>query len=408
MTSKSLEENTFLKITPQHSETSDKIKNLAKEVLYNSFAQAIIKVFLTPHLSLKIFWFMLTVFSSVLTSYMMIQSILDYLSYDVITKIRSIQETSSLFPKITFCNVNLHTTKYAFDLFEKFNENAADNAAQFVYEILKLPDEEKTKFGHSLDDILLSCRFNSKSCNSRDFTRSFDNTYGNCYSFNSGFDENGTKVDLKESAFVGSLFGLQLTLYANVYEGFLEEISRQGFDEIRGGLGIIIRIENSSWLNDFEQDGIFLQTGLQTDIVINREFKQVLPKPYSLCEIDNLNLQEVTSNSPLLNLIANSKYLYTNNLCHYQCYQKHLIDSVGVPSCFFVSLFPENQMNCTDNDTLDLLFGIHYNDLEKNCSLLCPLECNQILFKTSLSSCNLLGDYYISLIESNPNLDGDF
>ncbi len=150
------------------------IKFLLKDVLYNSLAQAIIKIILTPYLIIKVFLGISVLVSTVLTSYLVIQSILTYLSYGVTTTSRTIYENPASFPEVTFCNVNWRTTQYAYEqkqLSKKFNILSSD---------------EKKKFGHNLSDILIECWFNGNKCNVNDFVWSYDDKYKNCFTFNSG------------------------------------------------------------------------------------------------------------------------------------------------------------------------------------------------------------------------------
>jgi hypothetical protein len=248
----------------------ESMTSLLKEVLYNSYAQAIIAFVLTPHLMMKAFLAVCILGSSGLASCIVIQTIMTYLSFGVTTTSRTIYETQTLFPKVTFCNINNYTTPYAFDLYKK----TVLNYDQF----LNLSNEEKKKLGHDLKDILFNCEFNGNPCDSNDFTWSFDPWYYNCYTFNSGFDSNGTKIDLKQSTISGPEFGLKLRLYVNIYEFFYYNAN---------GFGIIVRIDNSSYSTYYSNgDGILLSPGFQTNIAVDREFHSMLPKPYSNCEID--------------------------------------------------------------------------------------------------------------------------
>ncbi len=47
---------------------------------------------------------------------------MEYLHYDVITKVRIVGETEAEFPRITICNLNRFHTEYAMDMSEK-NKN---------------------------------------------------------------------------------------------------------------------------------------------------------------------------------------------------------------------------------------------------------------------------------------------
>ena len=52
---------------------------------------------------------------------MTISLILTYLEYNVNTLTRSVNEVPSIYPKITICNVNFYTTKYAYDYLMSLN-----------------------------------------------------------------------------------------------------------------------------------------------------------------------------------------------------------------------------------------------------------------------------------------------
>jgi hypothetical protein len=99
-----------------------KLKSLIKETLYNSTAQSIIKIIETPSIPLKVFLLACVIVSSGLCSYLIIELIMSYLSYGVSTTSRTLYETPALFPKITICNANPFTTKYAIEFLKKFNK----------------------------------------------------------------------------------------------------------------------------------------------------------------------------------------------------------------------------------------------------------------------------------------------
>ena len=126
---------------------------------------------------------------------------------------------------------------------------------------------------------IFNCWFNNyQECNSSDFTWSWDEFYGNCFTFNSGFDSNGNKMDL-----AGPLYGFTLSLYVNVYEKLIRYNGEQFI-----GFGAVIRIGNSSYSTYYSfGDGLLASAGFKTNIIIDREFKSMLPKPYSNCEIDS-------------------------------------------------------------------------------------------------------------------------
>ncbi len=148
-----------------------------------------------------------------------------------------------------------------------------------------------------------SCRYTNNPFNSSDFVWSFDDKYGNCYTFNSGADEN--RVDLKQSSIAGPDYGLQLTLYVNIYEGLLVRMKANGF-------GLVIRIGNSSYSTYYLNSGIFVSSNFESSIAIRREVKITMVN--SNCEIDS-DSPKFMPDMDLYNLIGRSDYEYTQQLC---------------------------------------------------------------------------------------------
>jgi hypothetical protein len=363
------------------------IKNLLKERLCNSFAQALFKLVSTPYLTLKTILALFSLGSSGLTSYLVIQSLFAYLNYGVSLSSRTYHETTTLFPKVTFCNLNSLATKYAYNV----------NGANYYDNLIgaNMQNDEKKKLGHDLNDILIDCEFNLKKCDSNNFTWSYDPWFGNCYTFNSGFDANGSKVDLEKSIIAGYKFGLQLTLYVNIYEKL--------YDLLTGGLGVIIRIGNSSFLSFSDTNGLFVPPGHNTYISVDREFKTILPQPYSNCEVAG----SFWSNSFLYNFIARSEYAYSQQFCLTQCLQKKLIDKYNCSFAFFPSIF--NISTCNFIFSIeDALSNFEDNFINKVCLPICPLECSHNLYKTFISAHQLNGNFYLFKIQNNSQLASDF
>ncbi len=130
---------------------------------------------------------------------------------------------------------------------------------------------------------------------------------GHCYSFNSGFDLSGQKVPLKSSIRAGSSYGLRVTFYVKCYEKLLP---LNGGNNYNLYTGLIVIINNSSYV-----------------------IQKTLPKPFSNCDIDNQN-ERYESTSDLYDLIKNSNYQYSQQLCFEVCTFREII----------------KQCNCTQTD----------------------------------------------------------
>ena len=94
--------SSFKSLSTSKKRTSEEINLVLKDVMNNSVAQAIIKIFQTSFLSLKIILSFIVLVTIAASSYLVISSIFAYLSFDVSTKFRTIFETPIEFPKIRF------------------------------------------------------------------------------------------------------------------------------------------------------------------------------------------------------------------------------------------------------------------------------------------------------------------
>ena len=397
-----------------------------QEILNNSLGHAIIRIFKRKKFIIKIYLAFVSILLISLAAFLTIQSIINYFNYQVITTSRTISETPTTFPKITICNLNMFTSKFASDLVEQVNQMISQNFSFFDPSQIKYISNEKIsklfqvidigataliftknnaedykKLAHNFEEIFISCQFNFQKCDASDFVWSFDPYYGNCYSFNTGFNSTGHQVALKESSVSGWLFGLNLELYVN----FNENLTL-----FNGASGVIVQIGNSSYSNYQYLDGNRVAPGFRTDIAISREFNFILPQPYSNCLVDSTFR---TYDSTFFNLILNSSYQYSQKLCLEQCFQQESLRYCNCTVSIFVSLF-ENGRNCNDPESLNCSMNTFYNIylsndfIRQQCLPLCPLECNSTIYKTSLSYDIIYGHKYINHIIQHPNILDDF
>ena len=76
------------------------------ESLDTPSTKALVKIILTPHFFLKLILFLFLIGTSGYSSYLVVQSIVNYFNYGVTTTSRTIFEMPTLFPKVTLCNIN--------------------------------------------------------------------------------------------------------------------------------------------------------------------------------------------------------------------------------------------------------------------------------------------------------------
>lgn len=223
--------------TSPYKITKNETHQLLKEVLYNSTAQAILKIKSTPHTLIKLFWSACLLILLAYSSYAIVDTLFIYFSYEVFTVTKTIYETPTLFPKVTLCNKNLFTTKYAYEQLMLLETKSIE---QLKFESNRVSSHiDVYRLQHTLNETLIDCTFNNMNCFSYEFSKNHDRNLGMCYEFNTGRDELGRPIELKRIMRAGSLFGLKVSLYANFYENFT------AYNKY---LGFIVTVSNSSYL----------------------------------------------------------------------------------------------------------------------------------------------------------------
>ena len=92
------------------------LKASLKELVLNSTSHGIPQSIRTRHTCIRVMWLVLFVISTGLCSFLIVQSVLQYFEFEVITKVRVINEVESEFPRITICNGDLFNTEYALEV----------------------------------------------------------------------------------------------------------------------------------------------------------------------------------------------------------------------------------------------------------------------------------------------------
>ncbi len=228
--------------------------------------------------------------------YFMITYIQQFYLYKTTTNIEDITEDPTLFPTVSICNLNAFTTDssiqlinetiYLFNRTNLLNENVLDKLSldQFKSALVitlqttlnqvlnRKKKSELFSLGHKIEDFLIECYFDSIPCNlATDFIWYFDRKYGNCYKYNS----NGTKQSRQEGFKNG--LGLSLTLFDSM-PSLLKRISYRGN-------GFLIRIDNSTYLADGNNQISLMNGGIKTSVNVERVYSNKLPQPYSNCLI---------------------------------------------------------------------------------------------------------------------------
>jgi len=203
----------------------EKLKGKFIEWATSSTSHGIPNIFRTNNIFIKLMWLLFLIFSSSMCTFMVVRSILDYLNFDVVTKVRVFSEVPSEFPAITICKINPFSDNESVEAMKDIYMREYPNASRdklslenitsvyqtFLYEAKdhSFGVERRRSLTPDITEMLIYCSFNSNECSYEDFEPFYMLFYGNCFRFNSGKDYYGNKTKVKKVYREGLWAGLQ-------------------------------------------------------------------------------------------------------------------------------------------------------------------------------------------------------
>ncbi|CAF0785654.1 unnamed protein product [Brachionus calyciflorus] len=369
---------------------SKKLGSEIEESLLSSTSHGIPNIIRSDKLSLRLMWIFFTIVSTGLCSYMIVQSITSYLSFETTSKIQIHSETSSIFPAVTICNMNYFTSEYSAEFIRNLSLDIQSNS-YFEYDnfftarqIISINEElmsKSYKFGDSFEKLILHCKLLTIDCKKKEYwTYYYHQIYGNCYQINS---DRENLIRLSRTGWFNSLsFVLNISL-------------ADGLEGLYGGIGAIVMIHNQT-TSPHSTVPFSVAPGFETSLGISRQFKSSLPKPYSNCNGDTSNLN--VFNSKLFRLISLKNISYNQRLCIDLCFQDLIIQEC---KCFYggFAYFGDNSIRpCYNQTQYECLNSKIENDFKDSnivkdiCQPQCPLECNSMNYKIQYSFNDFLNE----------------
>ena len=283
---------TSLIATEKKRKIKERVIDWSKSLTAHGFP----KIFNNKRLIVKFLWSLALITSISYCMFNIYEEIAKYFRYEYMTHLETIVEIPSLFPAITLCHINALKSKEAENLVKDifkadYGIDLNGNHSLTPHELIEkleyinmkarfkafLPeygDEKRHRLGFSLEDSLIECFYNHHSCDHRDFIWTYSLEYGNCYQFNTGFDNDGKRtLPIKLNFVPGSQNGLQLMF-------FLSESNNRFSNEWSTGLKVFVH-NQSSKASKFE--GINVKTATSTNIAISRRFESKLASPFTRC-----------------------------------------------------------------------------------------------------------------------------
>ncbi|RNA40663.1 acid-sensing ion channel 1-like isoform X1 [Brachionus plicatilis] len=255
----------------------ERIKELAESSSIHGIPNAV----RTKSLVIRIFWILVFFGFFAYSMLSVVKLIIKYLEYNVVVKMERAQPELLEFPAVTFCNINPYdytieeNYKIASDyLNESFLSNDTNlktcnrkTRNQLRYGISNLE-------GFELEKMLISCEYDRKPCNLQNIVSQDPDFFGNCFTFNFGKDADGKSIPIEEAKQPGLLNGLQIQLFIGPreYQPCWEE-----------KYGAVVVVHNQTSLPLYLEEGIFVPTGFETNLVLKKNIINKLSTPNIKC-----------------------------------------------------------------------------------------------------------------------------
>lgn len=407
-------------------DTFEQLRRVSHLWSINTTAHILPKIFRNKYFHLKLLWIIFFALTGTISLALTFKYLKDYFKYRVNVNVQIIYESPTYFPAITFCNLNpfyyprahpyinniLKENNFTYPIKNLTTSKTAMNLTKVLNELVKaslaantnLTFDERKNLSFNLNEMLISCSFNGISCDVRNFSliQNYDN--GNCYTFNSGKDANGTSVVIQQTSLSGpNGGGLELEL-------FVGDPDIHDIFNYKNGIHLIIH--NQTFQPLISDEGISVATGIETNVAIKRTFITKLGYPYNECSTDLKSLAIVDTNSPLYQTLMQifSFMPYTQKQCFNLCYQIKIVHDCNCTDPRYV--YPIINTTTTASPILQVCHNatqiqcltktkaqFQNNPISELCSNFCPLECMSILYSSTYMVSNYPTLNYAKLLK---------
>ena len=205
-------------------------RSIIREFSLNTSTHGIPGIARSESVSNRVFWTISTLIFTGVMVYFITESIIDFLEYPTQTSVSIIDDSSQKFPAVSICNYSplrydlfiedfLNYT-YSLNLTNITNYTSKEQFMKirdfFQYKLNK--NESVNGYFFTLENMLITCKYNQLNCSKEDFISFSDARYGNCYTFNAKANQirNGTLYSLAQNGDWG-IFELELYVHSHQY-----------------------------------------------------------------------------------------------------------------------------------------------------------------------------------------------
>ncbi|XP_053551428.1 amiloride-sensitive sodium channel subunit gamma-like [Bombina bombina] len=379
------------------------LRKLCRAIIQNTSAHGIPNIFRSRHWLRRLVWLSFVSLALFCALWQCTEMVMTYYTYPSHEKIMLISSAKLKFPAVTICNLNsvkLSAIKRSFamatslqdsglELTHRRNRSHSMNMSsdypdenvqyagafnRFASEFNQLPDEQKIRMGHQLEEMLIFCNFHGQECNSSFFSAFINYKFGNCYTFNSqkgsDFKGNPVSTDPLNTTKAGFMYGLHLELFIQQIE-YVRDMTHSA--------GIRLLIHDQLQMPFPEDEGVNVPPGAETDIGMMKVHIDRLKTPYGSQCTDGENIKNFYKD--------NYGSGYTREACKRTCAQQNIMENCGCSHWEFAYPkdvgFPKcNLSNIVVRDCVKLYeFKFAHDDLICHC----PLQCKEDMYELTVS-----------------------
>uniref|UniRef100_G3W6Y0 Acid sensing ion channel subunit 3 n=1 Tax=Sarcophilus harrisii TaxID=9305 RepID=G3W6Y0_SARHA len=229
--------------------------------------------------------------------------------------------------------------------------------------------------GHTMDDMLLDCRYRGRPCGPSNFTRIFTRM-GQCFIFNSGFD--GAELLSTPKGGSGNGLELMMTVQQDEYLPVWKDTEQTPFEA-----GIRVQIHSQDEPPTIDQLGFGVAPGYQTFVSCQKQQLFFLPQPWGNCSsvlLDpdfDMGPPDVSPSNP-----NPSPWLtYSLSGCRQICETRFLSRKCGCRMMYM----PGSAPICSPQQYKDCARPSLDSMMRKDTACLCPSPCASTRFEKELS-----------------------
>ena len=363
----------------------------------------------------KRLWTLALVFLTGVCSFILLKTILNYFAYSIVTTITVRQEMPAKMPTIIVCNSNGLLTKqgisWAKKLFANYNITNVNNYLhleneQFPRQLKRsnilstrtiamsaarnptLSDEFRKSLGLTIQDMLVSCTFNSVECTAANFTWIYNTFYGNCFKFSPSISEYISQA--------GKFSGLSMELFVGQAVQ-VEQVAKTN--------GIHLFIVNETVKINAFSDGFDVPAGKMTTIFIDKKRIKKLEKPYGQCTQGLTSMEAYPT--PCYRLTFAIYNTYRQRDCYHACFQQRIIAMLGCYFATFPYLSNTTVPACLQGKnlfaSLNYFSAFFVEDVAKKCAE-CPMECDSEFYTLTAASLAYPTKVYAQMLASQSQI----